>query len=407
MNRCAAKMINRLRLFRAQRMHKTVRFKIGELHEFYAEMNAENIPYCVLRWADDVPFSGERDDAYSHDVDHLIGRHTISNICRLASERPGPAKCDFYSINGERGSAYATMPYLTPALAAKILRHRTRDEYPFYVPNTRDSFFSFAYHLVYHKGAESGIPTGIDGIKTNGPPVRDYLTELFRLAKIAEIPLKHDVSLLSIHELLRKHRWNMPLDLMVRWPRKHAVLRALMIHDQVLLRPLVDKAQGIYVFVLRSQSRVSNDQKLAVEMISNRFDVLDTRVLNEYQVESLSRLTRGGNWYEKSHIHPIPPTDIIVCREHANRGPLPNGMSAQKIAKRYPEILNTDVLIKREIRSALRKIQIRPENPTLVHATDNPTETVETLLAIMHEEIEKYLTFLNKKAEIVNVVQER
>lgn len=397
MNSFAAKIINRLRLFRAQRMHKTVRFKVGELHEFYAEMNAENIPYCVLRWADDVPFSGDRDDAYSHDVDHLIGRHTISDICRLASKRPGPAKCDFYSLNGERGSAYAAMPYLTPALAAKILQHRTQENHPFYVPNIRDSFFSFAYHLVYHKGTKSGVPTGIDGIKSNPSPARDYLEELFRLAKLADIPLNNDVSLLSIHELLRKHRWNMPLDLMVRWPRKHAILRALMSYDQALIQPLVDRAAGIYIFVLRSQSRVSNDQKLAVEMISARFDVLDTCVLNEYQVESLSRLTRGGNWYEKSHIHPIPPTDIIVCREHANRGPLPDGMSAQKIAKRYPEILNTDVLIKREIRSVLRKTQNTPENPTLVHATDNPTETVETLLAVMDKETESYLDFLSKK----------
>ena len=393
----SARIINRLRLFRARRMHKTVRFKVGDVHGFYAAMNAADIPYCVLRWADDVPFEGATDAAYSHDVDHLIGRHVISKIYRMASDRPGRAKCDFYSINGERGSAYARMPYLTPALAAGILERRVREDYPFYVPSVQDAFFSFAYHLVYHKGAECGVATGIEGVQPNPDPARDYLAELVRLAARAEVPLGDDITLLSVHELLRTHRWNMPLDLMVRWPRKHAVLRALMAHDQASLQPLVDQVPDIYVFVLRSQSRVPQNQALAVEMISSRFDVLDTRVLSESEVTSLSRLTRGGNWYEKSHVDPILPTDIIVCRERPERGPLPDGMSAEKIAKRYPHIHNTDVLIKREVRSVLRKAQSDPETQTSVHATDNPTETAETLHAVMGKDIEQYLLSLRQR----------
>lgn len=397
LNQISARIVNRLRLFRARRMHKTVRFKVGDVHGFYAAMNAENVPYCVLRWADDVPFEGASDAAYSHDVDHLIGRHVISKIYRAASDRPGRAKLDFYSINGERGSAYAGMPYLTPALAAGILERRVQEDYPFYVPCIEDAFFSFAYHLVYHKGVECGIATGLEGVAPNADPARDYLAELVRLAERAGIELGTNPTLLSVHELLRAHRWNMPLDLMVRWPRKHAVLRALMKHDQALLQPLVDQVPDIYVFVLRSQSRVPQNQAVAVEMISTRFDVLDTRVLTETEVTSLSRLTRGGNWYEKSHVDPILPTDIIVCRERPARGPLPDGMSAEKIAKRYPHILNTDVLIKREVRSVLRKAQSDPETQTSVHATDNPTETAETLHAVMGNDIESYLRALRQK----------
>ena len=393
----SARIENRLRLLRARRMHKTVRFKVGDLHGFYEAMNASDIPYCVLRWADAVPFEGASDAAYSHDVDHLIGRHVIAKIYRMASARPGRAKCDFYSINGERGSAYARMPYLTPALAAGILERRVRHDYPFYVPCAWDAFFSFAFHLVYHKGIECGVATGLEGITPNPAPARDYLAELLELARLAQVPLRRDITLLGLHNLLRAHQWNMPLDLMVRWPRKHAVLRALIDHDEALLAPLVTQVQGLYVFVLRSQSRVPQNQTIASEMIATRFDILDSRVLSPAEVTALSRLTRGGNWYEKSHLDPIPPTDIIVCRERTTRGPLPDGMSAEKVAKRYPHILNTDVLIKRDVRSVLRRAQSNPQTQTSVHATDNPMETAETLQAVMGDGVHTYLTALQQK----------
>ena len=393
----SAKLVNRLRLFRARRMHKTVRFKVGDLQEFYTAMNAANVPYCVLRWADDVPYQKFEDSGYTHDIDHLIGRNAISDICRMASEQPGSVKCDFYSIDGERGSAYASMPYLTPALAAGVLQRRVRKDYPFFVPSLTDEFFSFAYHLVYHKGAECGVPTGIAGITTNAAPVRDYLAELVRLSTRAHVSLGSNITLLSIHEFLRQHGWNMPHDLMVRWPRKHAVLRALIKHDQAVIQPLVDQVSNIYVFVLRSQSRIPQHLEIAVKILSTRFDILDTRILNENEIASLARLTRGGNWYEKGHIEPILPTDIIVCRTQKSCGPLPNGMSAEKIAKRYPHVSNTDVLIKREVRAALRKTQDFSKSHTYVHATDNPTETAETLHAVMGGEVKNYLTTLRNK----------
>lgn len=392
----AARIVNRVRLFRARRMHKTVRFKVGDLNRFYADMNAVDIPYCVLRWADDVPFPGADAQAYTHDVDHLIGRHVIGKICRLASRLPGRAKCDFYSINGERGSAYAAMPYLTPALAADILARRVKDGHPFYVPCPEDAFFSFAYHLVYHKGIECGVPTGFASAVATDTPARDYLAEFVRLAARAEVDLPQTITLMSIHNLLRQHRWNMPLDLMVRWPRKHAVIRELILREQALLAPLADALSDIYVFVLRSQSSQPQNTQTAKDIIATRFDILDTRALDPQEVTSLARLTRGGNWYEKSHKQPILPTHIIVCRERAERGPLPDGMSAAKVAKRYPHIQNTDVLIKRDVRTAFGKAQDDPATQTAVHATDNPTETAETLLAVMGDKMSEYMSTLRR-----------
>lgn len=70
-------------------------------------------------------------------------------------------------------------------------------------------------------------------------------------------------------------------------------------------------------------------------------------------------------------------------------------MSAEKIAKRYPHLENTDVLIKREVRNVLRRAQSDSSTQTSVHATDNAAETAETLQAVFGARTAQYLSALD------------
>ena len=382
---------NSVRLARAKHLHKTVRFKVGDLKRFYRSLNEAGISYVVLRWADEVPMAPTGPDAFEHDIDHLIDRGCIDEIKTIASRLPGPAKCDFYSLSGERGSAYRKFPYLPPALAQQVLENRVVDPRVFYIPAPKDMLFAFAFHLVYHKGQRSGLPSGIDDISTAPNAEREYQSELVRLAKLANVTLPDPLTLQSVHDLLRENEWNMPLDLMARWPDQQPILRALAAVETQRLSKLADQSHDINVFVLRSDISMQDSQMLVRKMIRDRFTILDDAPLSSAQVTRLARLTRGGNWYEKGRKEPVLPTQVIVCRNNKVPGPLPKGMSPEKVAARYPHLSSTDVLIKRDIRDAVNQLEGGPATRVILHATDNASEAAETLEALKGDQAVTYL----------------
>lgn len=390
---------NSVRLARAKHLHKTVRFKVGDLKRFYLSLNEAGIPYVVLRWADDVPVSPTGPDAFEHDIDHLIDRGCIDEIKAIASRLPGPAKCDFYSLSGERGSAYRKFPYLPPALAQQVLENRVVDPRAFHVPAAKDMLFAFAFHLVYHKGQGSGLPSGIDEIATATKPKRDYQSELVRLAGLANVALPDPLTLRSIHGLLKENEWNMPLDLMARWPDRQPILQALAAIEVQHLSPLADRTHDINVFVLRSDISMMDSQMLIRKMIRSRFTILDDVPLSPMQVTRLARLTRGGNWYEKGRKDPVLPTQVIVCRNNNIPGPLPHGMTPEKVKTRYPHLSSTDVLIKRDIRDAVNRLEGGPATRVILHATDNASEAAETLEALKGDQAVTYIEQLKASAK--------
>ena len=373
---------NSLRLARAKQRHKTVRFKVGNLRAFYAALEDKGIGYVVLRWTDDVPLDRQDANSLAHDIDHLVARDTIDRIKRIASRYPGRAKCDFYGMTGQRGTAYRGMPYLPPALAEEVLQSAAIRAHPFQTPAAQQMFLAFAYHLTYHKGVECGIDTGLDGVVAQADPARDYGAELQRLATLAGLDLPQPVTLLGLHKLLATHLWNMPLDLMVRWPHQHGVIKALTKLERATLAPLADKCGDLNIFVLRSDCEGTENEALARSMITQRFTILDDRPLSDDDTARLMRLTRGGNWFEKNREAPITPTHIFVCQQSATPGPLPHGMSAEKCAARYPHLDHTDVLIKRDIRDAVNAASGGPANRIVIHATDNAIEAAEVLAAL-------------------------
>ena len=386
-----APVANTLRLMRARHKHKTVRFKVGDMRRFYAELREHSIPYVVLRWLDEVPLDTQNPAKLDLDIDHLIDRNAIAKIKELASKNPGRAKCDFYSVNGERGSAYRGLPYMPPAFATEVLAHRELRPDGVFAPDARHLFLAFAFHLVYHKGTECGIDTGLAGVTPHTHAKRDYAAELKRTAAACDIPLPTHLTLLNLHELLQSHNWNMPLDLMVRWPNQHSVLKALAANEEAKYAPLLPACADLNIFVLRSDCVGAESIALATRMIKERFTVLDFIELDPQQVRALSRQTRGGNWIEKKQIEPISPTNLFVCKQAQNPGPLPPNMSAAKIAKRYPHVTHTDILIKRNIRDAVNDLLGGAAKRIVLHATDNPAEAAEALVALKGEAVQEYL----------------
>ena len=379
-----------VRLAHARIKKGTVRFKITDLTGFYQQMHRADIPYVVLRWADDVPMTAEQELTNKYDIDHLIADHQIRTALGFASVRPGKSKCDFYSASGQSGTTYNGMPYYMPVHAHRILSRRVKDPRGFFRPSPEDEFFAFAFHLCYHKGHRCGIATGVDATHEISPQ-RDYLAGLRAMAKTAGIAVSPDITLLQLHGLLAEYGWSMSNDLMLRWPDQHPFIKALIDLEEQAAGEYIEAAQRLTVFILRDDCDSVELQQSALDMIAERFTILEEISLDTETKNRIMSQTRGGNWIEKYRPEPVQPIMAIICRQAAEAGPLPIAMSAAKLAKRYPHLDNTDVLIKRVIRDHINKIAPLEHDRVAIHATDNALETVETMRAILGDQMKTFI----------------
>jgi hypothetical protein len=103
-------------------------------------------------------------------------------------------------------------------------------------------------------------------------------------------------------------------------------------------------------------------------MLSKKFHILVEQKLSNKQVNSIMNNTRGGNWIEKRKNIPTAPTEMWVCKPK-----IQNSSTSKKMKKKYPLIENFEVLIKREIRDTINKIDNM--NRVVIHASDNDIES--------------------------------
>ncbi|MBE3143126.1 MAG: hypothetical protein IMZ61_04280, partial [Planctomycetes bacterium] len=237
-----------LRKWRKAR-HKSIRLKVSDVPGMLEDMDKKGIRYVVLRWPEEVPITAEQKCPSNKDVDILtdIDKRTLPVMADIVSCRPGPVPCDLYSISGRARTSYLGMPYYPPVLAEDILKNRCRHTMGFYVPQPLLAFRSLAFHLVYHKGILSGIPTGRE-IQTEPYPKRNYKQRIEELGKSLNVEIELPYSLLKLHDYLKQCQWNMPYDLLERYPRKSPWHEYLLHHELNLLRPWAQRLPGLLVF---------------------------------------------------------------------------------------------------------------------------------------------------------------
>ena len=377
---------NVVRFLAASWRDGTVRLYVGNLADFYESLRSAEISYVVLRWSEELPTTLQAEQVHTDDIDHLVADQDILRVLRIAARHPGKIKTDHYSVGGRRGSSYKSLPYYMPELARRILGGRWLDRRGFYRPSLRDEFLAFAYHLCYHKGLASGIEGGLPSCPPAMKAAKDYKAELRRLASAACFDdLPSPITLSCLHDMLRTNGWAMPIDLMTRWPKRHVFLETLLRKEIALAQPLIDTVRGHTVFVLRDDCETPEQEELALSMIADNFTILHCLRLDAAMRDRLIARTRGGSWVEKRRGGVVAPTVVVFCRDAEEPGTIPVKMSADKIARRYPNLSNTDVLIKRRIRDAVNAAAGHPHDRVVIHATDNAAECAEVFLALFEK----------------------
>src|SRR3990170_1690584 len=277
--------------WKARKKH-CVGFHVSNVPRLLQRLEQHGVPTVVLRWFDDVPRTPEEERRYTKDVDLLIDGAGLETAIRLAADQPGSVRCDVYSSTGRRGSTYSGMPYYPPVLANELLANRELYDSAFHVPCRELHFRSLAYHLTYQKGLISGIPSGCH-LPSEPHPKRDYGRLMAELAKSARVNIEKPLTLVALHEHLKRCGWNMPPDLLARWPRQTPWHQWLFEREQELLRPWAETLSHLLVFFIREDVTARGLAEAATQMLREKFSVLAVQDLSSEQTERVMRQVRG------------------------------------------------------------------------------------------------------------------
>ena len=251
--------------------------------EFFKILNQRKAEYVLLRWWENLPsFPVNEDinllvrDEHRALVDDLVDR--VDN---------GGVKCDIYTETGAKNGHRFNIPVFSQNLSNDLLEERIFHQAA-YVPSPVLYFASVAYHAIFHKGLESGVP-GFNKKSMTIP--YDYSRALEKMAK--ELDLNIDINVGGIFTWL-KNRGYAPADdtlakLSIRKPEL-----------EILAQRLYSDIRGgeLMVFVVRERLFLDGYLEDFVNFLITefKFDVLSVKQLDEQEKKRCSLEIRGGKW---------------------------------------------------------------------------------------------------------------
>ncbi len=255
---------------------------------FFDELNRRGVRYAVLRWFETLP-----DVDPGEDVDVLVADEDLPLLrTLLGSHRVAPARqaFDVYSETGLPGSDFRGIPYLSPALAARVLDRAVLWRGRYRVPSPADHFDSMAYHVAYHKGLRSGLPAEPGAAPATGSPEHDYVAILGGLA--ADVGLSIRLTLADLDAHLAASGLRPPLDTLEKLAEANPWLRD---HLDREFGPADADLPGLAVFVVREHAADLVD-RVRAELLREGWEPLVTVPLDPEQAARVRARVRGGNW---------------------------------------------------------------------------------------------------------------
>jgi hypothetical protein len=331
-------------------------------------LQTAGVRHAVLRWFESLPLVSPGED-----VDLLVDDASLEQVRAMLEEGPGIQAVDIYSVTGLPGADFRAMPYFPPYLAEELLDRAVIHRGLCRVPAPREHFLSLAYHALYHKGKESGVPSINEKRLERMRADHDYVDVLQRLA--GPLGIKTPVTLEGLDACLDSHGWRPPHDMLIRLARRNRWVRSLLRHP--------DKATNVddrlAVFLLREEGMRRGGIERANQLIEKYgFKVLSANPLDERLSSTIARSLRGGNWGRGPWpISGGPPVAAIVAYDPSPITP------SRRDKKRFPFIGNARLLCKEKLRDAFNDGYSEDQHCNVIHSSDNGREAMDYLRIIM------------------------
>jgi hypothetical protein len=346
------------------------------IEQFFSALKERNIAYVVLRWFDDLPSIEEGED-----IDLLVADEDFFAIENLFSDLDKSGQpVDIYSVSGLSGSSFRDIPYYPPHLAKEILDTRVWMSDSFAIPDEEHHFLSLAYHAVFHKGENSGIPNCELGAN-KGTPDHNYQLILRTLAsKILEDPI--DIEFNSLFRYLKLRRWTPELDTMRRLAVNDSWLSSLLPEDSN--RPINEYGE-VVLFVVREWAIKNKKLDFIKDEIQRAgLRILELFFFNEDQKRIATEKIRGGKWDKGPY--PVGggfPACFVVCFDSSPIAP-----SREEI-KCHPFVKNKNVFLKHVIRDKINQNLLSIFTANFLHSADDEFEAWEYIQHVLPEEVER------------------
>jgi len=331
--------------------------------EFFKMANEKGIRYVLLRWEQTLDNPSEVED-----FDILVDNNDYKKMLKLCKFRkPGKkyASVDLYTPTHIKSD----IAYILPKLSNSILQNRIKNKNDVFIPDNLRHFLSFTYHLVFHKGYDSGIMSKnnminveIDNYNINQ---NKYIQELRRLAIKAKVDLKYPVFLEYLEDLLKEYDWNPPMDLYFRRSKG----------NKYLLDRLIDFIPSAWyenyntaVVLLRDIAKEHCTIEFFKKILAEQDVIIEQEIeLSIEQGTKVAEVTRGGDWNLSSDFSndylPKYVYYLKMKKEQNKKDIIPHGVVC------YDWLLS----VKREVRSYFHK-KNKGEYIHILHSSDNGVE---------------------------------
>jgi hypothetical protein len=203
------------------------------------------------------------------------------------------------------------------------------------------------------------------------------------------------MNLSGFHAFLKKAGCNMPYDLLVKWPRRHAFIDALRDEEkEKLLAEMPDGVSNLMIFIIRDDAKEHALVEYIHQEIANKLTVLFSEKLTRDQINRALQLTRGGNWMEqdKKMFHRVEPHAILLCRP---KTPFCSSQESNRTGDQIRFQAECSA-IKNDLRQKINRHFSPQLQRYAIHSSDSTSETIDYLKAIYPD---SYRDILNKIAE--------
>lgn len=326
--------------------------------DFFKKLDHLGVEYVLLRWWEKLPAFPEYED-----INILIPDKDRYLINDLVTHEGQGTKCDIYTVRGGEDGSRNSIPVFPYYLSKALLEHKIFFNGA-WIPSALPYFASVAYHAIFHKGHNSGVPGfGLEPTKY----VFDYRSHLKELAH--SLNLKVEINVESLYQWLKDKNFAPGEDTLTKLVEERPELA-------MLQSKLFSDIRGgeMMVFVIRERLYADGflqDFRNFLEQ-EYKFDILDVKELTQVEKLDCYNLIRGGKWDRGPYLFSGgPPVAFLIAFDYS---PTPLSPSIQKSQTRMTN--NNNLAAKYAFREYVRKQKLKDGDFNGLHSADNEQDAL-------------------------------
>ena len=315
-------------------------------------LTQNNIRYVVPRFYEKLP-ELEAEDA---DLDIIVDKDDLSKVRNFLGVNPGPIPIDVYTSNG---NDYHGMSYIPPIKATQVLDNAIIGPGGALIPDKQDAIDLIVYHILYHKGHLSRIPSVHNQYNSANEENNKYLKVIRPLCDSLEYEVGNTLEEMDLY--MASAGWRPALDTLNKMAAWNGWVRDILSTTFVEVVPL-------YAFILKEGVKSNNNEELIKNgLLKEGFTVLDERELSGAVKQNAITGLRGGIWNDSlendAEINSFYPYKILITWDRLGRP------------------ISEIAFAKQRVRAL-----VDSQKPSLIHSSDNYSESLDYIEICMPDQ---------------------